>query len=116
MLTALRYYWITAKGYRLRPWASPYIRWRLETFLGGDMHALGPAEFFRLIWRERKPPVRALNRELARWMLDRRVLTEDNLIVRAHKSLAQETPREIVTDRSSAVAANEGRFGPRSGA
>src|SRR5580704_11321295 len=25
MLTALRYYWITAKGYRLRPWASPYI-------------------------------------------------------------------------------------------
>ena len=54
MLTALRYYWITAKGYRLRPWASPYIRWRLETFFGGDMHALGPAEFFRLIWRERK--------------------------------------------------------------
>src|SRR5580704_9539814 len=41
MLTALRYYWITAKGYRLRPWASPYIRWRLETFFGGDMHALG---------------------------------------------------------------------------
>ena len=42
----------------------------------------------RLIWRERKPPVRELNRELARWMLDRRVLTEDNLIVRAQKVLA----------------------------
>ena len=54
MLTALRYYWITAKGYRFRPWASPYIRWRLETFFGGDMRSLGSAEFFRLIWRERK--------------------------------------------------------------
>ncbi|HTY54948.1 MAG TPA: class I SAM-dependent methyltransferase [Candidatus Binataceae bacterium] len=40
----------------------------------------------RLIWRERKPAVRAMNHELVRWMLDRRVLTEDNLIVRAHKT------------------------------
>jgi hypothetical protein len=54
VFTALRYYWITAKGYRWRPWASPYIRWRLETFFGGDMQELGPAEFFRLIWSERK--------------------------------------------------------------
>jgi hypothetical protein len=53
LFTALRYYWITAKGYRLRPWASPYIRWRLETFFGGDMHALGPGEFFSLLWRGR---------------------------------------------------------------
>ena len=64
MLTALRYYWITAKGYRLRPWASPYIRWRLETFFGGDMHALGPEEFFGLIWRER----RQLSRFIPGWM------------------------------------------------
>jgi len=53
MWSAFRYYWICARGYRLRPWASPYIRWRMETFFGGDMHALGPREFFRLIWRER---------------------------------------------------------------
>jgi len=53
IFNALRYYWITARGYRLRPWASPYIRWRLETFFGGDMRALGPVEFFRLVWRER---------------------------------------------------------------
>jgi len=63
----------------------------------------------RLIWRERKPPVRELNRELARWMLDRRVLTEDNLIVRAQKVLAQ----EILTGGSPTAAANESRFGPR---
>jgi len=53
MAAALRYYWITAKGYRLRPWASPYLRWRLETFFGGDMHSLGPAQFFSLVWQER---------------------------------------------------------------
>ena len=53
MFNALRYYWTTAKGYRLRPWASPYLRWRLETFFGGDMHALGASEFFSLLWRER---------------------------------------------------------------
>jgi hypothetical protein len=53
MLTAIRYYWITTKGYRLRPWASPYIRWRLETFLGGDMHTLDASELFRLVWIRR---------------------------------------------------------------
>jgi hypothetical protein len=67
MFTALRYYWITAKGYRLRPWASPYIRWRLETFFGGDMHALGPAELFHLIWRERKQLRRFLAWTAERW-------------------------------------------------
>ncbi len=54
MFSAFRYYWVGARGYRLRPWASPYIRWRMETFFGGDMHSLGPREFFRLIWRERE--------------------------------------------------------------
>ena len=53
VFTALRYYWTTTKGYRLRPWASPYIRWRLETFLGGDMHDLDASQFFSLLWRER---------------------------------------------------------------
>ena len=66
----------------------------------------------RLIWRERKPPVRALNLELARWMLDRRMLTEDNLIVRAHKALTQEN---LKRDTSS-KAANEDGFGARAGA
>ena len=54
MLSAFRYYWVAARGYRFRPWASPYIRWRLETFFGGDMHSLGAGEFFRLVWRERE--------------------------------------------------------------
>ena len=34
MLNAIHYYWITTKGYRLHPWDSPYVQWRMETFLG----------------------------------------------------------------------------------
>lgn len=54
MLYAIRYYWRTAKGYRLRPWASPYLRWRLETFFGVPAEAVTAGEFFRLSWRERR--------------------------------------------------------------
>ena len=41
MLNALRYYWIVAKGYRLHPWASPYIQWRMETVFGKEATGLG---------------------------------------------------------------------------
>lgn len=60
MFNALRYYWITAKGYRLRPWKSPYIQWRLETFFGAEAAHLSPADFFRLLWRERARMARFL--------------------------------------------------------
>jgi hypothetical protein len=53
MFSALRYYWIAAKGYRLRPWASPYIRWRLETFFGKDAANLDARGTVKLLWRER---------------------------------------------------------------
>lgn len=57
----LGYYWKQSKGYRLCPWRSPYIRWRAETYWGGDMHDLSARRFFRLIWRDRA----ALRRFLA---------------------------------------------------
>lgn len=66
LFTALHYYWATAKGYRLRPWASPYIRWRLETFYGGDTHDLGPGQFFGLLWRER-----GRSRQFLEWLAER---------------------------------------------
>lgn len=53
MLNALRYYWIIAKGYRLRPWKSPYIRWRMETFFGNEAADLDAGKFLHLMWRER---------------------------------------------------------------
>lgn len=54
ILYALRYCWRTSKGYRLRPWASPYLRWRFETFFGIPAEELTAARFFQLLWRERR--------------------------------------------------------------
>lgn len=67
MLSALRYYWISAKGYRLRPWQSPYLRWRLETFFGKEAAEMDAGEFFRLLWRER-----ARMRRFLEWADERR--------------------------------------------
>jgi hypothetical protein len=53
MFNALRYYWIISKGHRLRPWKSPYIQWRMETFFGPEAADLTAGEFFSLMWRER---------------------------------------------------------------
>ncbi|HEV3254466.1 MAG TPA: hypothetical protein VG033_08665 [Candidatus Acidoferrales bacterium] len=67
VLSALRYYWITAKGYRLRPWKSPYLRWRLETFFGAEAAGLDARGFLRLMWRERERMERFL-----KWVEERR--------------------------------------------
>ncbi len=53
MLNALRYYWIVAKGYRLHPWDSPYLQWRMETYFGPQAAHLDRSGFLRLMWRER---------------------------------------------------------------
>jgi hypothetical protein len=53
MFSALHFYWTVAKGYRLRPWRSPYIRWRMETFFGPEAAPPDARAFFRLLWRER---------------------------------------------------------------
>jgi hypothetical protein len=67
MLNALHYYWSIAKGYRLRPWASPYIQWRLETYFGKEAANLDRAKFMSLMWRERVRMRRFLD-----WVADRR--------------------------------------------
>lgn len=50
---ALRYFWRVAKGHRLRPWQSPYLRWRMETFFGVHADALTREEFCHLLWQNR---------------------------------------------------------------
>ncbi len=67
LLSTLRYYWLISKGYRLRPWQSPYIRWRMETFFGELVADLDARTFFRLLWRER-----AQLRRFLRWANERR--------------------------------------------
>ena len=54
LVSAFRYYWTAAKGYRLRPWQSPYLAWRMETFFGPQAARAGPGQFFRLLWQERQ--------------------------------------------------------------
>jgi hypothetical protein len=66
MFIGLRYYWKLSKGYRLRPWQSPLIRWRLETFFGTEAAELDRAKFMRLMWRER-----ARIRRFLRWVAER---------------------------------------------
>lgn len=56
----IRYYWRVATGHRLRPWRSPYLRWRMETFFGVHAETLTRGEFIRLLWRERRRLARFL--------------------------------------------------------
>jgi hypothetical protein len=67
MWSAIQTYWVAARGYRLRPWKSPYLRWRLETFLGEEAHQPGARAFFSLLWRHR-----AALRKFLRWAAERR--------------------------------------------
>ena len=53
MLTALRYYWLISKGFRLRPWKSPYLQWRMETFFGPGAANLTARQFLTYMWKER---------------------------------------------------------------
>jgi hypothetical protein len=67
MLKTLRYYWIVARGYRLKPWKSPYLRWRFETFLGPESANLDAGKFFQLLWKYRAQMERFID-----WAAERR--------------------------------------------
>jgi hypothetical protein len=67
MFEALHYYWVVARGYRLNPWNSPYIRWRFETFLGEEAADMNARTFFRLAWK-----YRAQMEEFVVWVGQRR--------------------------------------------
>jgi hypothetical protein len=50
----LRILWRLTSGYRLCPWRSPYLRWRMETYSGIRADRIGFADFFRVAWRQRR--------------------------------------------------------------
>ena len=56
----LRFLWRATRGYRLRPWRSPYLRWRMETFWGVAADEITYALFWKLIWRNRRDVLRYL--------------------------------------------------------
>jgi hypothetical protein len=67
MWKTLRLYWIAARGYRLRPWSSPYLQWRFETFLGKEAANMTAKKFFQLSWKYRDQL-----RRFADWSAERR--------------------------------------------
>ena len=44
----LRIAWRLSKGYRLRPWRSPYLCWRIETYWGLHADRITASDFFRI--------------------------------------------------------------------
>ena len=56
----IRFLWRASRGYRLRPWRSPYLRWRIETYSGLHADQIGFGDFWRFMWSHRRDLVRFL--------------------------------------------------------
>ncbi|HLH17521.1 MAG TPA: hypothetical protein VKX45_09890 [Bryobacteraceae bacterium] len=56
----VRLLWRLTRGYRLRPWRSPYLRWRIETYQGLHAEAITFRQFWSFVWRERRNLLRYL--------------------------------------------------------
>jgi hypothetical protein len=54
----LRFLWKATRGYRLTPWRSPYLRWRIETYEGLHADQIRFAVFWRFVWRRRRELLR----------------------------------------------------------
>jgi hypothetical protein len=46
--------WQLTRGYRLWPWRSPYLRWRMETYGGLDANDITFTRFWNFVWTERR--------------------------------------------------------------
>ncbi len=51
----LGFLWRATRGYRLTPWRSPYLCWRIETYSGIPAEQIDARVFWRFVrshWRE----------------------------------------------------------------
>ncbi len=64
--------WRLTRGYRLRPWRSPYLRWRIETYWGIPAETVGCREFWSFLWARRADLLRYLRWAAAMRRLGRR--------------------------------------------
>ena len=69
ILYALRFFWVASRGYQLRPWRSPYLRWRIETYSGVPADQVTRELFWKFLWQERRAIWRFL-----RWGAEMRAL------------------------------------------
>ena len=74
----LRTLWTLTSGYRLTPWRSPYLRWRIETYAGLHAEQIDFREFWRFAWRERRDLLCYLR--LAERMRKRQLLGSKNAV------------------------------------
>ena len=56
----LAFLWRATRGYRLRPWKSPLLRWRLETYWGTPAKEIDFSRFWKLVWQRRNDLLRFL--------------------------------------------------------
>jgi len=60
MLGPFRFLWNATRGYRLFPWRSPYLRWRLETYSGLHADEITAGGMLRFLWKEKRQLLRFL--------------------------------------------------------
>jgi len=56
----LKFLWRASRGYRLTPWRSPYLLWRVETFWGIPAEEIGFGDYMLFLWRRRRDMLRYL--------------------------------------------------------
>jgi hypothetical protein len=67
MIETARFLWTATRGHRLRPWRSPLLRWRLETFTGKHAEDVRARDFWRFLVSERGQLLR-----FSRWLAEMR--------------------------------------------
>ena len=73
ILYSVRLFWVASRGYRLRPWQSPYLRWRIETYSGIPAEEITFEIFWGFLWKERKALWRFLRWGAEMQRLERRL-------------------------------------------
>jgi len=56
----LRIFWRLTRGHRFRPWLSPYLRWRIETYWGIHADRIDFRTFWTFAWKQRSDLLRYL--------------------------------------------------------
>jgi len=52
--------WRLSRGYRLQPWRSPYLCWRIETYWGLHAERIDFRTFWKFVWEHRGELLRYL--------------------------------------------------------
>ena len=56
----IAFLWQASRGYRLTPWRSPYVLWRIETYWGLHADQIGFKDFCAFVWARRRELYRFL--------------------------------------------------------